>query len=292
MNEFASDGFGPRNEEERVIYAEESFRVDVQTTLNTLMIAKGLTEADLMKRAGVGDVFSDEAELTMRDLAKVLYAMGEVPTLTTTPITPEPPQTVENDGDTKRREPGCECHLEEGDSPCPVHDSTAMREIREAVKPHIGDQRDASQSKLAAVLAKVPDVPASPGDELTTSQTEIDQYTDAQCIRDNQNEAHRQFERANRLEHELEAAEARAKKAEAMSVAARVALKEDGEMEEKLAKADAKIEELETKLDAAEARIAMLEGNSRVAVKESFDRALGKKDAETELAALREKDSK
>lgn len=26
-------------------------------------------------------------------------------------------------GDTKPREPGCQCHLEEGDSPCPVHDA-------------------------------------------------------------------------------------------------------------------------------------------------------------------------
>lgn len=25
------------------------------------------------------------------------------------------------DDDTKPREPGCECHWEEGDSPCPVH---------------------------------------------------------------------------------------------------------------------------------------------------------------------------
>lgn len=25
--------------------------------------------------------------------------------------------------DRKRREPGCRCHLEEGDSPCPIHDA-------------------------------------------------------------------------------------------------------------------------------------------------------------------------
>lgn len=27
------------------------------------------------------------------------------------------------DSDTKRREHGCRCHIEEGDSPCPVHDA-------------------------------------------------------------------------------------------------------------------------------------------------------------------------
>lgn len=28
---------------------------------------------------------------------------------------------MSDERDTKPREPGCECHLEEGDSPCPVH---------------------------------------------------------------------------------------------------------------------------------------------------------------------------
>jgi pseudouridine-5'-phosphate glycosidase len=176
-----------------------------------------------------------------------------------------------------------------------------MREIRDTLRPHIGVR-----------------LPVGAGWHSYIS-VPVDEY--------------RALERdlAAAKEVSLEANE-RAKKAEVMSVAARVLLKEDGEMEEKLAKADAKIVELETKLDAAElkaavpwtkgraidhqscgqtaakflkravaaetegvelkTRIAMLEGNLRVAVKESLDRALGKKAAETELAALREKDSK
>lgn len=37
------------------------------------------------------------------------------------PVTGEVVDVV--DLDTKKREPGCQCHLEEGDSLCPVHRS-------------------------------------------------------------------------------------------------------------------------------------------------------------------------
>jgi len=38
------------------------------------------------------------------------------------------------DEDSKRREPGCMCHLEEGDSPCPVHDRVEV--VRFAAQPN------------------------------------------------------------------------------------------------------------------------------------------------------------
>jgi hypothetical protein len=394
MNEFARDGFGPRNEEERVIYAEESFRVDVQVTLHELMSENGLSDNDLMERSGVQDIFSDEAALNIRDLAKIFYALGRVPTIETTPIEPKAKPRVESEeGDSKKREPGCECHLEEGDSPCPVHDSVAQEDDKNDQCPvcegtglipvydHVegkvylcaacergdpencsgwcgvqpfpkGEPKPNDDEALRSALIKV--------GSLTWQPTVFEDGVPIDCtevmreIRDTLRphigvrlpvgagwhsyisvpvDEYRALERdlAAAKEVSLEANE-RAKKAEVMSVAARVLLKEDGEMEEKLAKADAKIVELETKLDAAElkaavpwtkgraidhqscgqtaakflkravaaetegvelkTRIAMLEGNLRVAVKESLDRALGKKAAETELAALREKDSK
>jgi hypothetical protein len=44
--------FGPRNEQEREIFAIEELRADVQLTIQEVMHAKGITRSDLAKSLG------------------------------------------------------------------------------------------------------------------------------------------------------------------------------------------------------------------------------------------------
>ncbi|HEU4583631.1 MAG TPA: helix-turn-helix domain-containing protein [Polyangiaceae bacterium] len=83
--------FAPRNEDEALIFAEEAFRVETQTKIHELMVEKGLTKQDLAKRlkvsgARISQVFSDRANLTLRNIARIFFAMGEVPRIETTPV--------------------------------------------------------------------------------------------------------------------------------------------------------------------------------------------------------------
>jgi transcriptional regulator with XRE-family HTH domain len=78
----------PIANEKDVIFAEEAFVVDVQGLLHQIMEEKGYTRADLARMLGVSraritQIFSDECKnLTIRLLARAMYAMGETPTLT------------------------------------------------------------------------------------------------------------------------------------------------------------------------------------------------------------------
>lgn len=69
-------------------YAEEALVVDVQSLLETVMHAKGLTRAQLaeamgVSRARVSQMFSSDASnFTVRLLARALHAMGEQGQLT------------------------------------------------------------------------------------------------------------------------------------------------------------------------------------------------------------------
>lgn len=69
------------------IFAEEAFVVDVQILLHKLMLEKGISRADLARmmnvsRPRITQIFSDECKnLTVRLLARVMYALGECPEL-------------------------------------------------------------------------------------------------------------------------------------------------------------------------------------------------------------------
>lgn len=87
----SDSAFGPQNEEEALVFAEEAFRVDTQTKIHELMLEKGLTKKDLAERlkvsgARISQVFSDRANLTIRNVARIFFALGEVPRVETTPI--------------------------------------------------------------------------------------------------------------------------------------------------------------------------------------------------------------
>jgi transcriptional regulator with XRE-family HTH domain len=81
-----SEDFGPQNEEEARIYAEENFRIDVQMLIHDLMEQKGINQRQLAERLGVTEsrvsqFFSDRFNMTVRKLAGVFHALGERPEL-------------------------------------------------------------------------------------------------------------------------------------------------------------------------------------------------------------------
>lgn len=72
----------------KLIYAEESFIADVQFAIHNLLEAKGVSRADLARAMGVSEarisqLFSDNPRnLTLRTIARMFYAAGEEPQLT------------------------------------------------------------------------------------------------------------------------------------------------------------------------------------------------------------------
>lgn len=74
--------FGPQNEAERLIYAEESLLCDVQELICETLHDKGMTRAELafnmaITPARVTRILNGEESLTLRTLARVFYALGE-----------------------------------------------------------------------------------------------------------------------------------------------------------------------------------------------------------------------
>jgi transcriptional regulator with XRE-family HTH domain len=72
-----------------LLLAEESFILDAQMTIQRLLNEKGLTQAELARRLGVGESYvsqmlGDSARnLTLRTVARVMVALEETPQLTT-----------------------------------------------------------------------------------------------------------------------------------------------------------------------------------------------------------------
>lgn len=68
----------PRDEAEEEIYAVEAFRVDTQHLLQRLINQKRISKERLEEKAGVklDEVFSDEYELTVRQLARLAFHLG------------------------------------------------------------------------------------------------------------------------------------------------------------------------------------------------------------------------
>lgn len=71
-----------------LLLAEESFILDAQMTIQRILNEKGITQADLARRLSVGESYvsqmlGDSARnLTLRTVARVMAALGEVPHLT------------------------------------------------------------------------------------------------------------------------------------------------------------------------------------------------------------------
>lgn len=75
------------SEQRSAIAVEEGFVVEVQSFLQELMNAEGVTRAELARRMGVSrarvtQIFSDECKnLTVRLLAKAAHALGQEPSI-------------------------------------------------------------------------------------------------------------------------------------------------------------------------------------------------------------------
>lgn len=71
-----------------LLLAEESLILDAQMTVQRILNEKGITQAELARRLGVGESYisqmlSDSARnLTLRTVARVMTALGETPHLT------------------------------------------------------------------------------------------------------------------------------------------------------------------------------------------------------------------
>jgi DNA-binding Xre family transcriptional regulator len=73
--------FGPRNEEEALVFVEENFRVDVQHKIHKLMVVQGIPDKDLAERLGVTEedvegFFGDDAMIDLRMLARIFRVLG------------------------------------------------------------------------------------------------------------------------------------------------------------------------------------------------------------------------
>lgn len=73
--------FGPKNQEEAVIFEIEALRANVQYDILRALKESGLSQAQLARKMGVSaawvsQLLSDEANLTVESIAKVYFALG------------------------------------------------------------------------------------------------------------------------------------------------------------------------------------------------------------------------
>lgn len=74
--------FGPKNEQERLVFATEDLRADVQLTIQEVMFAKGITRSQLAKLLGcsaanVTQLLAEDGNPTIESIARVFYALGD-----------------------------------------------------------------------------------------------------------------------------------------------------------------------------------------------------------------------
>jgi transcriptional regulator with XRE-family HTH domain len=74
--------FGPKNEQERLVFAIEELRADVQLTIQEVMHCKGITRSHLAKLLGcsparVTQVLGEDGNPTIETIAQVFYALGD-----------------------------------------------------------------------------------------------------------------------------------------------------------------------------------------------------------------------
>jgi transcriptional regulator with XRE-family HTH domain len=93
--------FGPKDAREREAFAVEGFRVDVQHQIQAAMNRRGMTQRDLARRlelteARVSQIFSENCNLTIRSLARILHALSFECALTVRPTEHAPPGWTED----------------------------------------------------------------------------------------------------------------------------------------------------------------------------------------------------
>lgn len=74
--------FGPKSEQERLIFATEDLRADVQLTIQEVMLAKGVTRSHLAKLLGcspanITQLLAEDGNPTIETIARVFYALGD-----------------------------------------------------------------------------------------------------------------------------------------------------------------------------------------------------------------------
>ena len=79
--------FGPKTEEEALLFAEEEFRVDVQETLHELSESSGLSRKEVADKLGwrlikLENMFSDESFVSAGNVAAICHVLGYEPVFT------------------------------------------------------------------------------------------------------------------------------------------------------------------------------------------------------------------
>jgi transcriptional regulator with XRE-family HTH domain len=74
--------FGPKDEREAALFAQENLRVDVQHRLQTVMNHLGVSQSELASRLGtseawVSQLFGSRMNMTVRTMARVFHALGD-----------------------------------------------------------------------------------------------------------------------------------------------------------------------------------------------------------------------
>lgn len=78
--------FGPRNESEEIVFAEEGFLVDVQVTIHELMLKHRVSKKKLAEKLGItthelNRFFTGDHDLTVREVGRIFHALGLEPEL-------------------------------------------------------------------------------------------------------------------------------------------------------------------------------------------------------------------
>ncbi len=93
---------GPRDESEAAVAAAENFRLDVQYALIDAMEGRGMSQQDLALKLGVTEArvsqyFSDQCNITVRVLGRILHAIGARCSFTLSPAAATVWERVEPD---------------------------------------------------------------------------------------------------------------------------------------------------------------------------------------------------
>jgi transcriptional regulator with XRE-family HTH domain len=74
--------FGPKDEQERLVFAVEGLRADVQLTIQEVMHSKGITRSHLAKLLGcspanVTHLLAEDGNPTIETIARVFHVLGD-----------------------------------------------------------------------------------------------------------------------------------------------------------------------------------------------------------------------
>ena len=91
-----TDCLGPRSPGEEIVFAEEGLLVDVQVAIGEAMRDAGVSDAELAQRLDLTEQqveawWHDDADLSIRLLARIGHALGTPIVVTATAATHRPP---------------------------------------------------------------------------------------------------------------------------------------------------------------------------------------------------------